>query len=272
VLVPSGNSGKQDLWLALHPDLDMLPRPSFVSAILNGVEIFKLNRSDGSLAGLNSKVVAVPSRLEPKTKITERTKRSLPLIAIIIGGAISVVVVVYILGLVAFRVNKRAKDVGSTGVASWWDLFPFTKTKSSKTQGSSLPSELCRNFSFAEIKASKNDFDNVLIIGIGGFGNVYKGYIDDGSTPVAIKRLKSSSKQGAHEFHTEIAMLSQLRYLHLVSLIGYCKDGEEMILVYDYMARGTLRDHLYNTDNPRLPWKQRLELPSYGHEANNHSS
>jgi serine/threonine protein kinase len=261
VLVSTGNNGKQDLWLALHPDRDMPSPAEFVSAILNGVEIFKLNRSDGSLAGLNPEAVIVPSRLEPKTKLTERTKRSLPLIAIIIGGAISVVALVSILGLVAFRVSKRAKDVGSsTGVASWCGLFPFTKTKSSKTQDSSLPSELCRNFSFAEIKAATNDFDNVLIIGVGGFGNVYKGYIDDGTTPVAIKRLKSSSKQGAHEFHTEIAMLSQLRYLHLVSLIGYCKDGDEMILVYDYMARGTLRDHLYNTDNPRLPWKQRLEI------------
>jgi serine/threonine protein kinase len=252
VWVPSGNSGKQDLWLALHPHWDMSPRPSIFSAILNGVEIFKLNQE---MEGVN-----IPQAPEPKTKLTERTMRSLTLIAIIISGAISVVAVVSILGLVAFRVSKRAKDVGSTGVASWRGLFPFTKTKSSKTQGSSLPSELCRKFSFAEIKAATNDFDNVLIIGVGGFGNVYKGFIDDGTTPVAIKRLKSSSKQGAHEFYTEIEMLSQLRYLHLVSLIGYCKDGDEMILVYDYMARGTLRDHLYNTDNPHLPWKQRLEI------------
>ncbi|KAK6279967.1 hypothetical protein POUND7_020234, partial [Theobroma cacao] len=132
---------------------------------------------------------------------------------------------------------------------------------STKSKGSSnLPSDICRHFSLSEIKAATNNFDTVFIIGVGGFGNVYKGFINGGATAVAIKRLNPESQQGAIEFKTEIQLLSQLRYLHLVSLIGYCNDDNEMILVYDFMAHGTLRDHLYNTDNPHLPWKQRLEI------------
>ena len=87
---------------------------------------------------------------------------------------------------------------------------------------------------------------------------MYKG--DSEFVPVAIKRLDLSSKQGAQEFKTEIKMLSQLRHMNLVSLIGYCIDEGEMILVYDYMINRTLRQHLYETNSDPLPWKKRLEI------------
>ncbi|GKV17002.1 hypothetical protein SLEP1_g27562 [Rubroshorea leprosula] len=232
----------RDLWLALHPE-----NSAMVDAFLNGLEIFKLNQSDGNLAGPNPDWLFRPTPPEshkrlfksPKSKVTSTI---LPIIGAIFGG---LALFSLLLSLFVFQRRRKLKDTSK--------LFT-TKTTPS------LPSDLCRHFSITQIKAATQDFNDQFLIGIGGFGDVYKGIIDGESTTVAIKRLKSSSMQGAHEFHTEIAMLSKLRHMHLVSLIGYCDDHGEMILVYEYMSRGTLQDHLYRTENPPLSWKQRLEI------------
>ncbi|KAB1211451.1 Receptor-like protein kinase FERONIA [Morella rubra] len=212
VLVPDRSRGKQEyLWLALHPRIEA--NSKYLDAILNGVEIFKLNRSDGSLAGLYQEAVVVSTGLEPNNKLTERknslSKDNRKTAIAVIGGAIAGIALLSILGFLALRRRKRARV--SAGGDSYSRPFHFTQTKSTKTQGSYLPSNLCRQFVFAEIKAATKNFDDVLIIGVGGFGNVYKGYIDRGTTAVAIKRLKSGSQQGAQEFITEIATLSQLK-------------------------------------------------------------
>lgn len=85
---------------------------------------------------------------------------------------------------------------------------------------------------------------------------MYLGVIDEG-TQVEVKRGNPQSEQGINEFQTDIQMLSKLRRKHLVSLISYC---DEMILVYEYMPNGHLRDRLYGKDMPALSWKQRLDI------------
>ncbi|KAL8097033.1 hypothetical protein AgCh_030210 [Apium graveolens] len=123
---------------------------------------------------------------------------------------------------------------------------------------------LCCAFSLDQIQHATSNFSVELVIGKGGFGKVYKGTF--GTTLVAIKRLQSMSSQGSREFQTEIEMLSKLRHSHLVTLIGYCDDGDEMILVYELMRGGTLADHLHkrarkgDKSQPRLSWVQRLKI------------
>ncbi|KAJ9560168.1 hypothetical protein OSB04_005328 [Centaurea solstitialis] len=121
--------------------------------------------------------------------------------------------------------------------------------------------EPCRPFTFSEVQIATQNFDESLVIGHGGFGKVYKGTIPNGESvwDVAIKRLEANSNQGAVEFLAEIEMLSKLRHCHLVYLIGYCNEGQEMILVYQYMPHGTLEHHLHTRGTP-LSWIRRLKI------------
>jgi len=246
VIMSTQGSSKK---VRLSIKLQRLPKGMFTryrDVLLNGIEIFKISDSNNNLAGPNPEL----QRLSPpqQTLQTQSSKHSKPTIVIVAVAAVSCLALASIVGFIVFRRRRRGRNHDMEENSS--------KTK---TERSTLPSHRCRYFSIAEIRAATNNFDNVFIVGVGGFGNVYKGYID-GDTPVAIKRLKSGSQQGANEFMNEIKMLSELRHDNLVSLVGYCNDGAEMILVYDFMQRGTLREYLYNSDNQPLSWKQRLEI------------
>ncbi|XP_057739180.1 receptor-like protein kinase FERONIA [Arachis stenosperma] len=261
VTIPGTTQDKFNLSLQMHPS-------SFVwysDPFLNGLEIFKISDpASNSLAGPNPNLSSVPGQPNPPKSTNSKSSNKATIIGVVVGAACGVVLLSAIAFFLLSRRNKPKtsvilKDSKSNNTSKWGPLS-FATTKSTSTQKSSLPSDLCRHFSLVEIRAATNNFDDLFIVGAGGFGHVYKGYIDGGTTPVAIKRLKPGSQQGEHEFMNEIEMLSQLRHLHLVSLIGYCNESNEMILVYDFMDRGTLRDHLYNTENPSIKWKQRLQI------------
>ncbi|TXG74686.1 hypothetical protein ES288_1Z020800v1 [Gossypium darwinii] len=255
LLTPSDGHSKQTLWLALHPT-----KPArYQDTILNGLEIFRLNKSDVSLAVPNPESSSSPSPPSPSVR---KNKKGCSLVMIITIAVFSGVFALSLIICVFIYKHKvrRVKDLAVSEPKSSWAQLPCPSNSTCTTSVSLLPSDLCRRFSIVEIKEATLNFDEQFIIGSGGFGHVYKGCIDGGSTTVAIKRLDSSSRQGIREFQTELELLSKLRHVNLVSLIGFCDDLGEMILVYEYMARGTLRDHLYKTKNPPLPWKRRLEI------------
>ncbi|CAI9283092.1 unnamed protein product [Lactuca saligna] len=133
------------------------------------------------------------------------------------------------------------------------DKSSWGRTSSeSKSFRALLPSDGCHRYTFKELKFATSEFNESCVIGNEGFCKVYKGYMEKTRNNVAIKEVNKSCSQHFNEFQTEIAMLSKLRHVHLVSLIGYRDENGEMILVYEYMAQGTLQEHIYNTNNPPL--------------------
>lgn len=242
------------LWIQLGPDTTT--GAAGTDALLNGLEIFKLSRN-GNLAHLR----------RYGNSGHRKSSRSLILWVIIGAGIASIAILAASIALISCICQKRRNKQSDTKKypPGWRPLFLLNSTANAKESmyqnpnGSMAPGRAGRRFTLAELRAATNNFDDSLVIGVGGFGKVYKGETEDGSLS-AIKRANPDSQQGLAEFETEIEMLSKLRHRHLVSMIGFCDEQHEMILVYEYMANGTLRSHLFGSDLPPLSWKQRIEV------------
>jgi serine/threonine protein kinase len=119
-------------------------------------------------------------------------------------------------------------------------------------------------FTIDELRVVTNNFAEHNILGRGGFGVVYKGILADG-TKIAVKRMEAAvvSSKGLSEFQSEIEVLTKVKHRHLVGLLGYCTDGIERLLVYEYMSQGTLAQHLFKYEEMQvkpLSWTQRLTI------------
>ncbi|KAH7405031.1 hypothetical protein KP509_15G054200 [Ceratopteris richardii] len=125
-----------------------------------------------------------------------------------------------------------------------------------------------RKFQFSELKSATRNFRPNSLIGEGGFGHVFKGWIDEhGTAPakpgtgmvVAVKILKTDGPQGHKEWLAEVDYLGELHHPNLVHLIGYCNEGENRLLVYEFMEYGSLDQHLFRKARP-LPWRIRMKI------------
>ncbi|KAG7613589.1 Malectin-like domain [Arabidopsis suecica] len=218
----------------------------YPTAILNGLEIMKMNNSKSQL----SIGTFLPSGSSSTTKKN---------VGMIIGVTIGSLLALVVLGGFFVLYKKRGRDQDGNS-KTWIPLSSNGTTSSSNgTTLASIASNSSYRIPLVAVKEATNSFDENRAIGVGGFGKVYKGELHDG-TKVAVKRANPKSQQGLAEFRTEIEMLSQFRHRHLVSLIGYCDENNEMILVYEYMENGTLKSHLYGSGLPSLSWKQRLDI------------
>ncbi|CAN1318703.1 Probable serine/threonine-protein kinase PBL23 [Linum perenne] len=117
-------------------------------------------------------------------------------------------------------------------------------------------------FSFRELTVATQNFTYENMIGEGGFGRVYKGQIEVLIQDVAVKQLDRNGFQGNREFLVEVLMLSLLHHSNLVNLVGYCADGDQRILVYEYLPNGSLEDHLLDLPEGKaaLDWSSRMKV------------
>lgn len=125
----------------------------------------------------------------------------------------------------------------------------------------SAMAKTAKAFTFRELATATKNFRFDCLLGEGGFGRVYKGQLENGQV-VAVKQLDLNGYQGNREFLVEVLMLSLLHHPNLVSLVGYCADGDQRLLVYEYMALGSLADHLLDTTTDQIPlsWHRRMKI------------
>ncbi|KAL1542097.1 G-type lectin S-receptor-like serine/threonine-protein kinase LECRK3 [Salvia divinorum] len=112
-------------------------------------------------------------------------------------------------------------------------------------------------FTFEQLSEATNGFKEE--VGRGASGTVYKGVVQNGQKMVAVKRLEKDFAQGEIEFQTELKTIGKMYHRNLVRLLGYCFDGDNKLLVFEYMSNGSLADILFNQEK-RLSWEERIDI------------
>ncbi|KAJ6778316.1 KINASE 1B [Salix koriyanagi] len=158
--------------------------------------------------------------------------------------------------------GRSASELNSPNVSGTGMGRPSIPTMSQR------PSSL-RVFTVSELKSATKNFSRSVMVGEGGFGCVYKGYIKSTEDPttkleIAVKQLGKRGKQGHKQWITEVNVLGVVEHPNLVKLIGYCADEDERgiqrLLIYEFMPRGSVEDHLSIRSDAPLPWAMRLRI------------
>uniref|UniRef100_A0A7N0V191 non-specific serine/threonine protein kinase n=1 Tax=Kalanchoe fedtschenkoi TaxID=63787 RepID=A0A7N0V191_KALFE len=169
-------------------------------------------------------------------------------------------------------VAKETVVTRSLGNSGKSDLCPAPIPRSLPTPRSEheiLSSSNLKSFNLSELQKATRNFLPEFLLGEGGFGLVYKGWVNERTLSavapgcgmvIAVKRLSPDGYQGHKEWLAEVNHLSQLHHPNLVKLIGYCLDGDNRMLVYEYMPNGSLENHLFTKGGESLSWATRVKI------------
>ncbi|THF96455.1 hypothetical protein TEA_020642 [Camellia sinensis var. sinensis] len=163
------------------------------------------------------------------------------LIAIIVPIGVSVLLFVVCLSFQSRKTKKKYGSIAEDNV------------------GNEITTEQSLQYDLCTIQSATNNFSDQNKIGQGGFGHVYKGILPNGSE-IAVKRLSQNSGQGAEEFKNEVALVAKLQHRNLVRLLGFCLEGEEKILIYEFVPNKSLDYLLFDPQQEKLNWSKRYKI------------
>ncbi|XP_009102822.1 probable LRR receptor-like serine/threonine-protein kinase At1g29720 isoform X2 [Brassica rapa] len=192
----------------------------------------------GNYGPLISAISLCHSSMEPQCGATKtELHTNYPLIFGVVGSLIAVTLLA--LGLYTQKICIRDK---------------YTRERDLRAQGLQT---VC--FTWRQLEAATNNFDQANKLGEGGFGSVFRGELSDG-TIIAVKQLSSKSCQGNREFVNEIGMISGLNHPNLVKLYGCCVEKNQLMLVYEYMENNSLALALFGKSSLKLQWEVRQNI------------
>ncbi|KAJ0080916.1 hypothetical protein Patl1_11018 [Pistacia atlantica] len=153
-----------------------------------------------------------------------------------------------------FREGEVNMQVQYTGDHNGTDFYQHIQGTNSRLKADEFYINL------ETIQVATNNFSDANMLGQGGFGPVYKGTLGDGKE-AAVKRLSSCSEQGTEEFTNEVLLILKLQHKNLVRLLGFCIDGEEKLLVYEFMPHSSLDVNLFDPrKRAQFSWRKRLNI------------
>ncbi|KAH7517652.1 hypothetical protein FEM48_Zijuj09G0087300 [Ziziphus jujuba var. spinosa] len=169
----------------------------------------------------------------PKKTSTNSKTRS------VIGISVGVCVFVGALAFISFGIWKWKKSTEEEGEDDdELSIDPLMDNDFERSSGA-------KRFSYDELVAATNNFSEEEKLGQGGFGCVYRGFLKNMNSYVAIKKISTKSKQGIQEYASEVKIITQLRHRNLVQLIGWCHRKKDLLLIYEFMSNGSLNFHLF---------------------------
>ncbi|RCV15717.1 hypothetical protein SETIT_3G079900v2 [Setaria italica] len=241
------------------------PDGGFQSVRLNMEQVFQLWVDyDGKAQQLNV-TLGFPGSPKPKYPLLSNTLNLSSLLPseLFVGFSASTSTLStrhFILGW-SFKTNGEASQLNYSAFVEGY--FNFIDLACYQAAGNTKESDWEMNcgppsFTYKDLVSATGGFKDKMLLGKGGFGRVYKGFLPASKQNVAIKRISPESKQGTKEFASEVTILGHVRHRSLVRLLGYCRHKHELLLVYDYMPNGSLDKYLHGQDKPALGWSQRF--------------